>query len=144
MNSWSVWTCDHMVHELLSLACLFWKSFKDVSWVMLSHCSHCKGLLRDSLARSLPSHNASQYVLMDCGLVATLSGQANLNVRSRWRKSIKRSHLQNNHVSYGCWLLSRVPTLCNPMGCSLPGFSVHGILQTRTLEWVAISFSNAR
>ena len=34
-------------------------------------------------------------------------------------------------------------TLCNPMDCSLPGFSIHGILQARTLEWVAISFSNA-
>ena len=33
-------------------------------------------------------------------------------------------------------------TLCDPMDCSLPGFSVHGILQARTLEWVAISFSN--
>ena len=29
------------------------------------------------------------------------------------------------------------------MDCSLPGFSIHGILQARTLEWVAISFSNA-
>ena len=33
------------------------------------------------------------------------------------------------------------PTLCDPMDCSLPGSSVHGILQTRILEWVAISFS---
>ena len=33
------------------------------------------------------------------------------------------------------------PNLCNPMDCSLPGFSVHGILQTRLLEWIAISFS---
>ena len=33
------------------------------------------------------------------------------------------------------------PTLCNPMGCGLPGSSVHGILQARILEWVAISFS---
>ena len=33
-------------------------------------------------------------------------------------------------------------TLCDPMDCSLPGFSVHGILQARTLEWVAISFSS--
>ena len=30
--------------------------------------------------------------------------------------------------------------LCNPMDYSLPGFSVHGILQVRILEWVAISF----
>ena len=33
------------------------------------------------------------------------------------------------------------PTLCSPMGCSLPDFSVHGIFQARVLEWVAISFS---
>ena len=33
------------------------------------------------------------------------------------------------------------PTLCDPVDCSLPGFSVHGILQARVLEWVAISFS---
>ena len=32
-------------------------------------------------------------------------------------------------------------TLCNPMDCSLPGSSVHGIPQARILEWVAISFS---
>ena len=33
------------------------------------------------------------------------------------------------------------PTLCHPMDCSLPGYSVHGIFQARILEWVAISFS---
>ena len=37
--------------------------------------------------------------------------------------------------------LQSCPTLCDSMDCSLPGFSVHGILQARTLEWVAISFS---
>ena len=34
------------------------------------------------------------------------------------------------------------PTLCDPMDCSLPGFSLHGIFQARVLEWVAISFSS--
>ena len=34
------------------------------------------------------------------------------------------------------------PTLCDPMDCSLPGSSVHGIFQARVLEWVAISFSD--
>ena len=33
------------------------------------------------------------------------------------------------------------PTLWDPMDCSLPGSPVHGILQARVLEWVAISFS---
>ena len=32
-------------------------------------------------------------------------------------------------------------TLCDPMGYSSPGSSVHGILQARTLEWVTIPFS---
>ena len=33
------------------------------------------------------------------------------------------------------------PTLSDPMDCSLPGFSVHGIFQARVLEWGAIAFS---
>ena len=33
------------------------------------------------------------------------------------------------------------PTLCDPMNCSLPGFSIHGIFQASVLEWGAIAFS---
>ena len=39
--------------------------------------------------------------------------------------------------------LQSCPTLCDPIDSSPPGSPVPGILQTRTLEWVAISFSNA-
>ena len=39
--------------------------------------------------------------------------------------------------------LQSCPTLCDPIDGLPPGFSVPGILQARTLEWVAISFSNA-
>ena len=35
------------------------------------------------------------------------------------------------------------PTLCDPTESSPPGYAVPGILQARTLEWVAISFFNA-
>ena len=38
--------------------------------------------------------------------------------------------------------LQSCPTLCDPIDGSLPGSAVPGILQARTLEWVAISFSN--
>ena len=34
------------------------------------------------------------------------------------------------------------PTLSNPMDCSLPGSSIHGLFQARVLEWVAIAFSD--
>ena len=40
-------------------------------------------------------------------------------------------------------LLQLCPTLCDPIDGSPPGSPVPGILQVRTLEWVAISFSNA-
>ena len=44
---------------------------------------------------------------------------------------------------YLCEDAQSCPTLCNPMDCSPPGSSVHGILQARVLEWVAISFSRS-
>ena len=39
--------------------------------------------------------------------------------------------------------LQSCPTLCDPIDCSPPGSAIPGILQARTLEWVAISSSNA-
>ena len=36
------------------------------------------------------------------------------------------------------------PTCSDPMDCSLPGSSVHGIFQARVLEWGAIAFSSTR
>ena len=43
--------------------------------------------------------------------------------------------MRESEVAQSC------PTLCDPMDCSLPGSSVHGILQARVLEWGAIAFS---
>ena len=37
--------------------------------------------------------------------------------------------------------LQSCPTLCDPMDCSPTGFSAHGILQARTLEWIAMPLS---
>jgi len=36
------------------------------------------------------------------------------------------------------------PTLSDPMDCSLPGSSIHGIFQTRVLEWGVITFSEEK
>ena len=45
-------------------------------------------------------------------------------------------------MEYCCCLITKsCLTLCDPMDCSPPGFSVHGISQARMLEWVTISFS---
>ena len=47
----------------------------------------------------------------------------------------------HNIVNRLCEVTQSCPTLCDPMDCSLPGTSIHGIIQARILEWVAISFS---
>ena len=60
------------------------------------------------------------------------------------------SMLKYIYVLYSCLkylaaaakLLQSCPTLCDPIDGSPPGSPVPGILQARTLEWVAISFSN--
>ena len=49
----------------------------------------------------------------------------------------------NNILLYTAKSLQSCPTLCDPRDGSRPGSPVPGILQARTLEWVAISFSNA-
>ena len=57
-----------------------------------------------------------------------------------WTPWLWTSSLQScDRISF-CYYISCL-TLCDPMDCSLPGSSVHGILQARILEWVAISFS---
>ena len=55
-----------------------------------------------------------------------------------------------NQCNVNCYInaaaaksLQSCPTLCDPIDGSPPGSAVLGILQARTLEWVAISFSNA-
>ena len=55
-------------------------------------------------------------------------------------------HLMYNVVMYAAAaakLLQSCPTLCDPIDGSPPGSLIPGILQARTLEWVAISFFNA-
>ena len=61
----------------------------------------------------------------------------------------KKSHGQRSLVGYSPWgckerereVAQWCPTLCDPMDCSPPGSSVHGISQARILEWAAIPFS---
>ena len=51
------------------------------------------------------------------------------------------SLLSSAYVDVYVLVAQLCPTLCHPMDCSPPGSSVHGILQARTLEWVAIPLS---
>ena len=55
----------------------------------------------------------------------------------------KERFLSNSPAAAAAKSLQSCPTLCDPIDGSPPGSPVPGILQARTLEWVAISFSNA-
>ena len=56
---------------------------------------------------------------------------------------LEEMFLESNLISAAAKSLQSCPTLCDPIDGSPPGSPVPGILQARTLEWVAISFSNA-
>ena len=65
---------------------------------------------------------------------------------AHWVSCIGRQilyHWATKEAMMGLWseVAQSCLTLCDPMDSSLPGFSVHGILQARILEWVTISFS---
>ena len=83
---------------------------------------------------------------------ATTSGGVSVTV-----KEIQNFLSEQQYVSQDTWMkcqkysaaaaaaksLQSCPTLCDPIDGSPPGSPIPGILQARTLEWVAISFSNA-
>ena len=67
-------------------------------------------------------------------------------VLMRWMKLepiIQSEVSQKEKHQYSMWseVTQSCPTLSDPMDCSPPGFSIHGIFQAWVLEWVAISFS---
>ena len=55
----------------------------------------------------------------------------------------KLSYGYHSTAAAAAKLLQSCPTLCDPIDGGPPGSPIPGILQARTLEWVAISFSNA-
>ena len=69
-------------------------------------------------------------------------GKVGVKVRDHPTSSIKRQ-IENVAAAAATKSLQSCLTLCNPTDCSPPGSPIPGILQARTLEWVAISFSNA-
>ena len=58
-----------------------------------------------------------------------------------YRTSLCAKHCPEHLTYIEVQVAQLCPTLCGPMDCSVPGSSVHGILQARILEWVAVPFS---
>ena len=106
-----IWHLSFLWDVLKSFACLY---YMIIFFFFLIEVKFCKGFPGGSVAKNLPAN------ARDAGWI---SGS---------RRSFGESE---SEITQSC------PTLCIPMGCSLPRFSVHGISQARVLEWVAISIS---
>ena len=87
----------------------------------------------------------SSYLILCHPLLLPLPIPPSIRVFSKWVNSshevAKILEFQFQHQSFQ-WMWSEIaqscPTLCNPMNCSLPDSSIHGIFQASVLEWVAI------
>ena len=87
----------------------------------------------------------------DSHLITAIILSVTANDKQSKRTSLESLCCHTNHIYLFPWghaaaaakSLQSCPTLCNPIDGSSPGSTVPGILQARTLEWVAISFSNA-
>ena len=75
-------------------------------------------------------------------LISLAFSKSSLNI---WKLSVHillKPSLDNFELYFASiWKAQSCQTLCHPMDCSLPGSSLHGILQATIPEWVAISFS---
>ena len=85
----------------------------------------------------LPGKSHGQRSLVDYKRIATTRSQKS------WTQLSNKTTATAAAAAAAAKLLQSCPTLCNPIGSSPPGSAIPGILQARTLEWVAVSFSNA-
>ena len=102
----------------------------------------CTVGLQALLSKGFPGKNTG----VGCNFllrVIFLTQRLNLHLLHLQMDSLPLNHLGSNSAAAAAKSLQSCPTLCDPRDGSPPGSPVPGILQARTLEWVAISFSNA-
>ena len=90
-------------------------------------------------SRQIDGETVADFIFL--GSKITSDGDCSHEIK-RWLL-LGRKVMTNLEVKWS-EVVQLCPTLCDPMDYSLPGSSIHGILQARILEWVAISFSKDR
>ena len=70
-----------------------------------------------------------------------IQSQGGQGLPTEFGEGVEEECLVRIHKTKWSEVAQSCPTLCNPMDCSPPGSSIHGVFQARVLEWVAISFS---
>jgi len=123
------------------------------TWLPLRCCSVLGKLQKVFLFFSRPMKLSSDVCSCCCCVASVVSDSVRphrwqpIRLRRPWDSPVKNTGV-GCHFLLQCMKVKResevtqlCPTLRDPMDCSLPGSSVHGIFQARGLEWAAISFS---
>ena len=107
----------------------------------------------------MPKKDKEYIYIHTCCCYCEVASVVSDSVRPQRRQPTRLSHPWDSpgkNTGVGCHFLlqcmevksqsevAQCPTLQDPMDCSLPGSSTHGILQARVLEWGAIAFSDIR
>ena len=100
------------------------------------------------LASSIPGSSAITMGVGGCVVAASPGSQfwepSFFNLFFNWRITALQTFVlcqTSTWINRESEVAQSYPTLCHPMDCSLPGFSIHGIFQAKVPEWVAFSFS---
>ena len=102
-----------------------------------SYCIFLSLVTLPSITLSRPIHIAASGIIS-----FFLKAQSKMG-RTPKQTFLQRRHTDGQEAHAAAALLQSCPTLCDPIDGCPPGSPVPGILQARTLEWVAISLSNA-
>ena len=143
----SLYILDRIPLSDTGFANIFWVA---IPWASLSLCWWCP-LVHQSFKFLCSPINNGVLNKNTFGLEVKSVGKKSrpgffLSYATQWAGWPWTRHLISLNFIILIWRLhvlvvQSCPTLCDPMDCSLPGSSVHGIFQARILEWIAISFS---
>ena len=106
-----------------------------ISWTVARQAPLSMGFSRQEYWSGLPCPPPGDLLGLGMEPVSLASAGEFFTTSATWAGQYMTSKGKESEVAQSC------PTLCDPVDCSPPGSSIHGILQARILDWVAISFS---
>ena len=135
------WSASRLPHETVGASSPHWLLAGILAFHFMGHSiGWLSVFMTGHLASPIPCQLSDWWLLF----LALWASPANSVQYSNWlpQESSEKREREKESSSEKVKVLAAqsCPTLCDPMDCSLPGSSVHRILQARILEWVAISF----
>ena len=123
---------------IFQVSCMYYHIFIIKKTKQKILCFHCRGKwFYPCTVKFFMLHVGAKKKTKNLKVISLNSGTGKLDWLNGWAGKPNKLSAATAKSLESC------PTLCDPIDRSPPGSPVPGILQARTLEWVAISFSNA-